>query len=58
MVNLGNHIIECIWTFSQALLGAVIWGNEIEPDNCNPSNQKAERMSCAANLVLKGDAHG
>jgi len=23
MVNLGNHIIECMWTFSQALLGAV-----------------------------------
>ena len=23
MVNLGNHIIECIWTFSQAFLGAV-----------------------------------
>ena len=26
MVNLGNHIIECIWTFSQALLGAVYLG--------------------------------
>jgi len=23
MVNLGNHIVECIWEFIQAFLGAV-----------------------------------
>ena len=23
MVNIGNHIIECIWTFIQAFLGGV-----------------------------------
>jgi len=34
------------------------WGDEIEPDNCNPPIQKAERMNCAANLVLEGGAHG